>query len=74
MVVADTQIPKGNSGEIGRIMDIILQTVFHVLVKSADRDRLGHQVMYGEVTKVKVVFKRNKKRVLLILPRSYISG
>ena len=67
MVVADTQIPKGNSDEIGRIMDIILQAVFHVLVKIADRDRLGHQLMCGKVKKVKVVFKINKKRLLLIL-------
>lgn len=35
-------------------MDIISQTVFHVLVKIADRDRLGHEVMRGEVKKVKV--------------------
>lgn len=68
MVVADTWVPKRNSDEIGRIVDVILQTVFHVLVKIADGDRLGHQAMRGEVKKVKVVFKMNKTRRLLILP------
>lgn len=65
-------VPKGNSDEIGRIMDIVLQTVFHVLVKIVGRDRLGHQVMHGEVKEVKVVFKINKKRLLLILPLEVI--
>lgn len=66
-------VPKGNSDEIGRIMDIVLQTVFHVFVKIAGRDRLGHQVMmHGEVKEVKVVFKINKKSPLLILPLEVI--
>lgn len=60
-------VPKGNSDEIGRIMDVVLQTVFHVFVKIADRDRLGHQVMYGEVKEVKVVFKI-KKACFLYFP------
>lgn len=56
MVVADTQIPKGNSDGIVRTVDIFLQAIFHVLVKITDRDRLVHQVMCGEVKKVKVLF------------------
>jgi len=49
-------------------MDIILQTVFHVLVKIVDRDRLGHQVKCGEVKVLKVVLKINKERLLLVVP------
>lgn len=55
-------------------MDVISQTVFHVLAKIGDGSRLRHQVMCAEVEKVKVVFKINKKGCCLSFPRNYISG